>query len=184
MDRERESHSGSRPTGSCSFQRGEEHDNMEGVWPLDPVKRRSSVQSTQRTALLCPSATWTHCSVADRLLLVGGTGLMTPLEHTHTSLSDTVQQSECSGNHTHPHTHTHTHSQRVTQHRGWLPRCCESEKQEAEKGTRPQREEQNQTVTVSGTNGFLCADWGTKKPQRPKETKDGWILESGDVQML
>lgn len=58
-----------------------------GNWPLDPVKRRSSVQSTQRTALLCPSATWTHCNVADRPLLVDGTGLMTPLENTPTSLS-------------------------------------------------------------------------------------------------
>lgn len=42
--------------------------------------------STHRTALLWPSATWTHCRVEERLLLVDGTGLMTPLQHTtHTS---------------------------------------------------------------------------------------------------
>lgn len=55
--------------------------------PLDPVKRRSSVQSTHRTALLWPSATCTHCKVDERLLLVVGTGLMTPLEHTSRHVS-------------------------------------------------------------------------------------------------
>lgn len=50
--------------------------------PFDPVNRRSSVQSTHKTAFPCPSATWTHCSVAERLLLVDGTGLITPLRKT------------------------------------------------------------------------------------------------------
>lgn len=44
--------------------------------------------STHRTALLWPSATCTHCRVEERLLLVDGTGLMTPLEHTtHASVT-------------------------------------------------------------------------------------------------
>ncbi len=48
-------------------------------WPFDPVKRRSSVESTHSTALLWPSAIWTHCSEPPRLLFDTGTGLMTPL---------------------------------------------------------------------------------------------------------
>ena len=60
------------------------------VGPLEPVKSRSSVQSTHSTALGWPSATWTHCSVDQRLPLEDGRGLMTPLgrgevrAHTHT----------------------------------------------------------------------------------------------------
>ena len=57
------------------------------------------MQSTQRTALLCPSATWTHCSVDERLLLVGGTGLMMPLENTHTHTHQQVWAERGAGSH-------------------------------------------------------------------------------------
>lgn len=49
------------------------------LWPFDPVKRRSSVESTHSTALLWPSAIWTHCREPPRLLFDTGTGLITPL---------------------------------------------------------------------------------------------------------
>lgn len=47
--------------------------------PFDPVKRRSSVESTQSTAFVCPSAMWTHCSGEALIPFEAGNGLIIPL---------------------------------------------------------------------------------------------------------
>lgn len=49
------------------------------VAPFDPVKRRSSVESTQSTAFVCPSAMWTHWSGEALIPFEGGNGLIMPL---------------------------------------------------------------------------------------------------------
>lgn len=47
--------------------------------PFDPVKRRSSVESTQSTALVWPSAIWIQWSGEDLTHFEGGNGLIMPL---------------------------------------------------------------------------------------------------------
>lgn len=47
--------------------------------PFDPVKRRSSVESTQSTAFVCPSAIWIHWSGEALIPFEAGNGLIMPL---------------------------------------------------------------------------------------------------------
>ena len=47
--------------------------------PFDPVKRRSSVESTQSTAFVCPSAMWIHWSGEALIPFEAGNGLIMPL---------------------------------------------------------------------------------------------------------
>lgn len=129
------------------------------------MKRRSSVQSTHRTALLCPSATWTHCNAADRLLLVAGTGLMMPLQHTHThilpSIGDEWTEKTWVQHRSESRPHIHSHAQ----HAALVADERDAAKLKIERGDGSESERKMRRLEIDST--LLCC----KKKEEQNKTK-------------